>query len=75
MQVLLTVLCILLTVTLPHPAAETIAAKSTSVGVFRWTLVFFIIAAFASATHDIAADGYYMLAHDSKSQAAFIQGS
>ena len=27
------------------------------------------IAAFASATHDIAADGYYMLAHDKKSQA------
>lgn len=72
MQVLMTVLCILLTVTLPHPAAETIAAKETSVGLFRWTLVFFIIAAFASATHDIAADGYYMLAHDSRSQAAFI---
>ena len=72
MQALMTVLCILLTVTLPHPAAETIAAKETSVGLFRWTLVFFIIAAFASATHDIAADGYYMLAHDSRSQAAFI---
>jgi len=72
MQVLLTVLCVLLTVTLPHPAADTIAAKATSVGLFRWTLVFFIIAAFASATHDIAADGYYMLAHDTKSQAAFV---
>ena len=72
MQALMTVLCILLTVTLPHPAAETIAAKETSVGLFRWTLVFFIIAAFASATHDIAADGYYMLAHDNRSQAAFI---
>lgn len=72
MQALMTVLCILLTITLPHPAAETIAAKATSAGLFRWTLVFFIIAAFASATHDIAADGYYMLAHDSKSQAAFV---
>ena len=72
MQVLMTILCILLTVTLPHPAAETIAEKTTSVGLFRWTLVFFIIAAFASATHDIAADGYYMLAHDTQSQAAFI---
>ena len=72
MQALMTVLCILLTITLPHPAAETIAAKTTSAGLFRWTLVFFIIAAFASATHDIAADGYYMLAHDSKSQAAFV---
>ena len=72
MQALMTVLCILLTIPLPHPAAETIAAKATSAGLFRWTLVFFIIAAFASATHDIAADGYYMLAHDSKSQAAFV---
>jgi PAT family beta-lactamase induction signal transducer AmpG len=72
MQALLTVLCVLLTVTLPFPAEETIAAKATSVGIFRWTLVFFIIAAFASATHDIAADGYYMLAHDAKSQAAFV---
>ena len=72
MQALMTILCILLTISLPHPAAETIAAKATSVGVFRWTLVLFIITAFASATHDIAADGYYMLAHDTKSQAAFI---
>lgn len=72
MQALLTGLCILLTLTLPHPAAETIAAKATSAGLFRWTLIFFIIAAFASATHDIAADGYYMLAHDTRSQAAFV---
>lgn len=72
MQTLITGLCILLTVTLPHPEAEMIASKATSVSLFRWTLVFFIIAAFASATHDIAADGYYMLAHDQKSQAAFI---
>ena len=72
MQGLLTVLCILLTITLPQPEAEQIAAKATSVGLFRWTLIFFIIAAFASATHDIAADGYYMLAHDERSQAAFV---
>ena len=72
MQMLMTALCILLTVTLPHPSSETIAAGATSAGVFRWTLIFFIITAFASATHDIAADGYYMLAHDTKSQANFV---
>lgn len=72
MQVLITALCVLLTISLPHPAAETIAEKATSVSTFRFTLILFIIAAFASATHDIAADGYYMLAHDSKSQAAFV---
>ncbi len=72
MQALMTALCILLTITLPHPSAEMMAAKETSVGLFQWTLIFFIITAFASATHDIAADGYYMLAHDTKSQAAFV---
>ncbi len=72
MQALLTGLCILLTLTLPHPSAEMIAAKGTSVGMFHFTLVLFIIAAFASATHDIAADGFYMLAHSEKSQAAFV---
>lgn len=72
MQVLMTVLCILLTLTLPHPSAEMMADSQTSVGLFTWTLIFFIITAFASATHDIAADGYYMLAHNAKSQAAFV---
>ena len=72
MQILLTVICIILTISLPHPSTETIVSKATPVSTFRFTLVLFIIAAFASATHDIAADGYYMLAHDSKSQAAFV---
>ena len=72
MQVLMTALCILLTLTLPHPSAEMMANSQTSVGLFTWTLIFFIITAFASATHDIAADGYYMLAHSAKSQAAFV---
>ena len=72
MQVLMTALCFLLAITLPSPDPATMAAKSTSVGLFRWTLLLFIITAFASATHDIAADGYYMLAHNQKSQAAFV---
>ena len=72
MQALLTILCIVLTISLPHPTDEMIAAKATTAGTFRFTLILFIIAAFASATHDIAADGYYMLAHDSRSQAAFV---
>ena len=36
------------------------------------TLFFFWLMAFSSATHDIAADGFYMLAHSPSSQAAFI---
>jgi PAT family beta-lactamase induction signal transducer AmpG len=72
MQVIMTAMLILLTFTLPHPDASTIAGGNTSISIFWFTLVLFIIAAFASATHDIAADGYYMLAHSPSSQAAFI---
>ena len=39
---------------------------------FRWTLVFFWLLAFDSATHDIAADGFYMLATTEKQQAFFV---
>lgn len=41
-------------------------------GVFALTLIIFYITAFASATHDIAADGYYMLALDEHRQAQFV---
>lgn len=41
-------------------------------GHFTLALLFFTITAFASATHDIAADGLYMLALTEKSQAAFV---
>ncbi len=39
---------------------------------FRWTLVLFWLVAFASATHDIAADGFYLLALPPHQQAAFV---
>lgn len=39
---------------------------------FSATLAIFWIMAFASATHDISADGFYMLALDEKRQAAFV---
>ena len=72
MQVLMTAMMLLLTLTLPKPSPELIASGQTSAGLFWFTLVLFIITAFASATHDIAADGFYMLAHSPSSQAAFI---
>jgi PAT family beta-lactamase induction signal transducer AmpG len=40
-------------------------------GFFLMSLLFFTIGAFISATHDIAADGFYMLALDDKDQAFF----
>ena len=72
MQVIMTAMLVLLTFTLPHPDAASIAAGNTSISIFWFTLLLFIVAAFASATHDIAADGFYMLAHSPSSQAAFI---
>ncbi|MFT3818962.1 MAG: MFS transporter [Rubrivivax sp.] len=41
-------------------------------GFFRMSLAVFWLLAFASATHDIAADGYYMLALPQHQQAAFV---
>jgi len=39
---------------------------------FRYSLLFFWLLAFSSATHDIAADGFYMLGLSKKQQAYFI---
>jgi PAT family beta-lactamase induction signal transducer AmpG len=41
-------------------------------GFFRYTLAVFWIMAFSSATHDIAADGFYMFGLKEYQQAAFI---
>ncbi|MFZ4620048.1 MAG: MFS transporter [Bacteroidota bacterium] len=39
---------------------------------FQWSLAVFWLMAFSSATHDIAADGFYMLALEQHQQAAFV---
>lgn len=39
---------------------------------FKATLAFFWLLAFSSATHDIAADGFYMLALDDSQQSFFV---
>ncbi|MBF8248809.1 MAG: Beta-lactamase induction signal transducer [Bacteroidetes bacterium] len=41
-------------------------------GFFKWSLVIFWLMAFSSATHDIAADGFYMLGLNEKQQAFFV---
>jgi len=72
MQALMSAAFIILTILLPHPTAEQIASGTTPMGLFTFTLIMFAFAAFASATHDIAADGFYMLALSGKHQAAFV---
>ena len=52
--------------------ALAVALVAVRVTAFTLTLIFFIIAAFASATHDISADGFYMLALSEKNQSAYV---
>ena len=72
MQVLMSAAFVALALSLPHPSAEVIASGSTGVSMFAVTLVLFWITAFASATHDIAADGFYMLALSPGDQSLFV---
>ncbi len=72
MQVLMSAAFVLLTLTLPRPEAADMAAGTTPVSLFTVTLLLFVVTAFASATHDIAADGFYMLALKPGDQAAFV---
>jgi len=49
-----------------------IAFTIPAIGFFQYTLAFFWLMAFSSATHDIAADGFYMLGLSEPLQAAFV---
>ena len=72
MQIVMSAAFVLLTLSMPHPEPEMIASGQTPISMFTITLLLFAITAFASATHDIAADGFYMLALTQKNQAAFV---
>ena len=72
MQFVMLGLAALTILAIPQPDPATIAATATEVKLFTGVLISFIIMAFASATHDIAADGFYMLALTSGVQAAMI---
>lgn len=65
MQALMTVCFAAIALSLPRRTGE-------PVGAFAFSLVFFYITAMLSATHDIAADGYYMLALDEHRQSLFV---
>jgi PAT family beta-lactamase induction signal transducer AmpG len=53
-------------------ALATVALTLPMGGMLQATLALFWLMAFASATHDIAADGYYLLALPPSTQAAFV---
>ena len=57
--------------TLPLPDKQEIAA-GMPVSAFAVCLFFYFITAFCSATHDIASDGFYMLALNTNQQSMFV---
>ena len=68
MQILMSVAMLMLPFMLPDASGEAIAQTP----LFFVTLGLFWVTAFASATHDIAADGLYMLGLDTGTQAEFV---
>lgn len=68
MQIIMTAAMLALPWLLPQTTGVAIA----STPLFFVTLALFWVTAFASATHDIAADGFYMLGLDSGTQAEFV---
>ena len=68
MQVIMSAAMLMLPFLLPQVTGEAIA----STPLFYATLALFWVTAFASATHDIAADGFYMLALDQGEQSGFV---
>lgn len=72
MQVVISLAFAFAAFSLPHPSAAVIASGEVPVSLFTMTLVIFWITSFASSTHDIAADGFYMLALEPSDQSLFV---
>lgn len=68
MQILMSAAMLSLPFLLPQTTGESISQTP----LFFVTLALFWVTAFASATHDIAADGFYMLGLDMGSQSEFV---
>lgn len=72
MQIVMSISFIALVLSLPYPSQQMIASKNTPVSMFTVMIILFYVTAIASATHDIAADGYYMLALKEEQQTFFV---
>lgn len=72
MQIVMSISFIALVLSLLHPSQQMIASKNTPVSMFTVMIILFYVIAIASATHDIAADGYYMLALKEEQQTFFV---
>ncbi len=58
--------------TLPLPDTTQIASHTVPVSSFAIALFFYVLTAFCSATHDIASDGFYMIALNTNQQSMFV---
>lgn len=72
MQVIMSAAFLLAAVLVPDITPDAASGTGSPVSVFVPLLIVFWISAFASATHDIAADGFYMLALESGDQSMFV---
>ncbi|MGN1211969.1 MAG: MFS transporter [Candidatus Cryptobacteroides sp.] len=72
MQAVMTVAFACVAFSLPGQYGALSGETSVSSTLFIPALVLFFLTAFASATHDIAADGFYMLALDNREQSLFV---
>ena len=72
MQIIMSLVFVAMVMSIPHPDPGLIASGQTPISMFYVTLILFVIIAFASATHDVAADGFYMIALNSGDQALFV---
>lgn len=72
MQILMSIALVLTMLSIPSPTQEMIEGQTTPISLFTFTLILFLITAFFSATHDIAADGFYMLALNHNQQSVFV---
>ncbi len=69
-QAVITIALVLAAFSVPRGIPDN--SPGTGVSTFLLTLIIFWITAFASATHDIAADGFYMLALKGGTQSFFV---
>jgi len=72
MQLLITALFLGLTLSVPVPEEAQILSGAAPVSLFTLSIIIFWVTSFASATNDIATDGYYMLALKEKEQSLFV---
>ncbi len=71
-QIAMSICFILLAFSFPSPSLEAITNQTTSISLFIISLIIFVLTAFASATHDIAADGFYLVSLASDEQTFFV---